>query len=348
MDYLTHEGHVFGMLDRDQRTARPSVVGNYRDRQTTASSFTSTCGCECRKSSPASCNVTDPNLRTDSISHADLVRGRTSPSTVSRVRKNENRTFWVGRIPGLHRTLILGFYLTIVTLPTTLAAPSTRRPGTMTSNGVEKWMKPCGRKIDRLPGDTTNEVRATDAEMLEQIIDQTNRSYRKVNDFKDKFAKKAFKIDWEQLHSLHKSYSSYDWLPGTDKIPKTLGEHTDPNHLESLELDATLYNTYEYLQRIAVGIDQIVIDETRSGSSFFKSDFEEIETYVLSILCEIETTMVERKLEKRPDIQRHIVPDNLKNGDNTNMNVRNYIILRDYMNILEYVSESFEYLKSKL
>ncbi|KAL3278828.1 hypothetical protein HHI36_016348 [Cryptolaemus montrouzieri] len=349
MDNLTNTGHPMGMLDRDQRTAKVSV---YRARNHRSSFDSSSsqygCGCQIGTStlSPELHNIPEQQHRTQYISHSDQVRGRTSPSSF-RVRKNNNRHCWV-TVTRLQKTLILGFYLSVVvTFPSTLAAPSTKRSATMSTNGVEKWMAPCGNKIDYNAGHASNEIRTTDAELLTKIIDQSRRSAQKVNDFKERFAKTTFSMNWEQLFNLYKGHGSYDWLPS---IPKRLGEPVSQDYLITLKLDDTLRDTYEYLQRFAVALDQIVIDEKARSNSLktMTKDFEEVEKYAISILCEILTTMNERKVTGHPDVQRSIIPENLKNGDNTHKNVRNYMILRDYINILEYVIACFVHLQENV
>lgn len=114
------------------------------------------------------------------------------------------------------------------------------------------------------------------------------------------------------------------------------------------QFDQALLDSYEYLQRVAVGLEQIVWD-MEDHHVPFAANFTECELYLKSTLCEIWIAIVDRCVALRPDITRDIMDDAFRNmPDNTQTNIRNWVIFREYMNTLEYVHQVFDALQKKL
>lgn len=79
---------------------------------------------------------------------------------------------------------------------------------------------------------------------------------------------KTFDLPFEKHHERWID-NRYDWLPNTDnEIPKKLGKSVKSGHLESRGFDEFLKKIYEYLQKFAVGIEQIVWDQEKSNGEF--------------------------------------------------------------------------------
>jgi hypothetical protein len=122
----------------------------------------------------------------------------------------------------------------------------------------------------------------------------------------------------------------------------------DPEHLKSLEFKPTLLEVYVSLQKIAVGVEQMVWDEEdRNGP--LKSSLIETENYLGSLLCEIHTAIIEKELTVEETVTRDIMKEELrKNLDNTGRNIRDWIIYRDYLNMLQYIIQVFDHFKANL
>ncbi len=115
------------------------------------------------------------------------------------------------------------------------------------------------------------------------------------------------------------------------------------------QVDDSLRNIYKYLQRLSVGLEQIVLDETLYDGRFLE-EFNEAEFKLKAVLCELEIAMMEKGISNEDDepITRGIMSDNIRDLDHDSYrNVRNWIIYRDYMNSLEYVVHSFDHLRKK-
>lgn len=213
-----------------------------------------------------------------------------------------------------------------------------------------KWINPCGWGVEDSEHDINDETsKVSDAELLMRITNQARIALTKADQFKDDFAQEMFNSNFEQLHENWKN-SRYDWLPNQCQVPKNLSELVPDEHLQSLKLDDALLDTYQYLQMVAVGLEQVVRDQQREDGSFLQN-FNQSESYLRLILCEIQVAIFERNIydKMRPDVTRDIMPEYLRNETVlTSRNLRDWIIYRDYMNTLEYVIQVFDYFKMKL
>ncbi|RZC37531.1 uncharacterized protein BDFB_004257 [Asbolus verrucosus] len=315
MESRAGEGHVAGMLDRDQRTAKTCIfdrhVVSVRDYE----------------HSPEKSVLTERNK---TISHR-TVPGRTSPHSSCKTRKNGH--FW----KSLHRlkhALIVGACLSLVTFPGALSAPTTAKPMAASRDADPKWLNPCG-----MGGGVNGAAnhRIPDDQLLAQIIDQTRIAQGQETNFQKEFVEKTWGKKFLDHHEAYKN-TDWDWLP-TKKLPKKLTEHVPQEHLESLELKQTLLDVYSYLQQIAVGLEQVIWDEEdRDGD--FKSSFEGSRDHLCHILCELQMAIIENNLPVPNSVTRETMGEEYRNmTTNTNINVRNWIIYRDYLNMLEYIIE---------
>lgn len=179
---------------------------------------------------------------------------------------------------------------------------------------------------------------------------------------------RTFNTDYTKNHESWKA-TKYDWLPA---VPKTLSDSVGDSHLESLNVSAApgeqrraqqgrfvylcvpffffqlkdvLLNTYEYLQKVAVGMEQVVWDLGDQNSPFHH-DFKEAEDYLRLVLCEIQYAIQERHLPLRSNVTRDIMSDKFRNlCDLSHRNLRDWLIFREYMNLLEYTISAFDHFR---
>lgn len=208
-----------------------------------------------------------------------------------------------------------------------------------------KWVNPCGLPEEN-PGDPNGE-RLSDNELLQLIITQSKIALSHAKDFCDDFVQKTFNVDLESFHQSWKG-NRYTWLPTEDQIPKSFGQNLDQTFLDQVKLDVVLPYAYEYLQKFAVGLEQIAWDQKDLGLAFFHH-FAEAEVQLRKVLCEIQVALIEKGIPMRADVGRHVMPNCLRSmTERTDLNLRDWLIFRDYMNGLEFVIQVFEYLLSKL
>ncbi|XP_014486007.1 PREDICTED: uncharacterized protein LOC106750286 [Dinoponera quadriceps] len=215
-------------------------------------------------------------------------------------------------------------------------------------NSIPKWVNPCGLSGDYYVDSAVDVVQIGDAQLLSQIETQAKTALTHARILRDDYLQqillsgntdRRFNPTWDDIR--------YDWLPGPKEIPKVLGEKLDEAYLETLTIDATLQNTYEYLQKFAVGIEQIVWEQRDTGGPFSKH-FEDVEDQLRSILCEVQVGLVERGTPLPKDVSRSIMPHEQRSlSSETEQKLRAFIIYRDYVNFLEYIQQVFMYLRNK-
>lgn len=214
-------------------------------------------------------------------------------------------------------------------------------------SSTPKWVNPCGLAAEDFTGDL-EVVQLTDSQLLHQVVVQAKTALMHAILFRDDYARRTYKIDFADLHSTFKD-QHYDWLPGPNEIPKELGENLNQEYLDRLELDTALIDAYEYMQKYAVGLEQIVWDQEDLQLEFRKQ-FKETEYKLRTVLCELQVALVERQLSSRPDVTRDIMKSDFRkvSSSETFRNLRDWLIFRDYMNGLEYVVQVFEHLRRGL
>lgn len=115
-----------------------------------------------------------------------------------------------------------------------------------------------------------------------------------------------------------------------------------------LQFEESLASIYTSLQKIAVGLEQVVWDQEDLHGPFLKN-FSQAEQTLRLVLCEIQMALYEKSVPMNADVQRDIMTKEFRNmADDTSRNLRDFLIYRDFMNALEYSQQVFEYLKSNL
>ncbi|CAH0385531.1 unnamed protein product [Bemisia tabaci] len=261
---------------------------------------------------------------------------------------------WSRAIRKFNRFVALGvFLLSLVRIPSCTSTPIIRR----NTNTMEKqnnalaqrplWVNPCGYGTDETDTEPEPYAQTEETRMLQSIILTAKNALSHAKQFRDNYVKKTFNVDFEPHHDAWKSHV-YSWLPTKRDIPKTIGEKLEMGYLLTLELDSALQNTYVYLQKVAVGLEQVVWDQ-HDSNSIFKNEFQTAEYELRAVLCEIQIAMYEQNIHHIPDVQRDIMTDDFRKMMNSSYrDLRDWFIFRDYMNALEYVTEVFEHFKQKI
>ncbi|XP_067209427.1 uncharacterized protein [Linepithema humile] len=219
------------------------------------------------------------------------------------------------------------------------------------SSAPQKWVNPCGLAAETVTYDgdsSTDVVQLQDDQLLQQVVVQAKTALSHAKLFRDNYVRRTFKMEFDDMHATWKD-SHYDWLPGLNEIPKHLGEKLDQKYLDTLELDKALLDAYEYMQKYAVGLEQIVWDQEEHHLEFHKQ-FQDTEYELRTVLCELQVALVERGVMSRQDVTRDAMSSEYRamSSSSTFRNLRDWLIFRDYMNGLEYVEQIFEYLRKHL
>ncbi|XP_049820534.1 uncharacterized protein LOC109598681 [Aethina tumida] len=310
------EGHLQGMLDRDQRTAKLRFRERRDDKVAAVTE-----GNRSREFASHDAHRNTP------VSHCAFPR-RASPYA-SQFAARKKGHIW----NSIQRLKYILTYVTICTFPVVWSAPMDRMPGW--------WENPCGQAAKLDNSQRANGPTVSDSDLLQQILTQANHAYDKSKRFKEDYLLKTFKDkNWDE----YVKEEQYAWLPS---LPKKFGEDVPQDHLNTLTFDDELLKTYGYLQTIAVGLEQVIKDRKKTQGEFLK-EFTDAESELKNVLCELQTTIYERKLTIESNVQRDVMNDSFKDGDITFFKTRDWVIYREYLNCLEYIIQGFNYLKSNL
>ncbi|KAJ9579198.1 hypothetical protein L9F63_024694, partial [Diploptera punctata] len=136
-------------------------------------------------------------------------------------------------------------------------------------------------------------------------------------------AKRTFNLEFNRVNEDWKLIN-YQWLPTAGELSKSLGEQIPIEKLDTFDLDQSLKDTYKYLQKFAVGVEQVVWDQEEHNGPF-KDQFQDIEFKLRATLCEIQTAMLERSVIPHVDITRDIMDDQIRHiGNSSHRNLRDW------------------------
>lgn len=89
-------------------------------------------------------------------------------------------------LAGLKHALIVGAYLSLITFPSILSAPTIRSSISMSrGNSKPKWFNPCG--MGGVNGAVPPEHRMPDIQLIEQIVNQAQIAEARAKMFKEEY-----------------------------------------------------------------------------------------------------------------------------------------------------------------
>ncbi|KAE8745480.1 hypothetical protein FOCC_FOCC007860 [Frankliniella occidentalis] len=221
--------------------------------------------------------------------------------------------------------------------PRAMAAPT----GAPSPSTQPKWVNPCGLNTKEVEQDLEYQGESqTVADIIQRIVTLSKNALDHAVSFRVKYVEETFQKDYSDHHGLWKEHKYY-WLP---QIPKELGDKVDEGHLQKQKLEDALKDIYQYLQKYAVGLEQVVLDQKANGGSF-KKEFDIEESRLRNVLCEVQVAMAEQGVIQHPDVTPDIMSGEFRDPNMSTgwRNVRDWIILREYMNGLEYIIQMLEY-----
>lgn len=117
-----------------------------------------------------------------------------------------------------------------------------------------------------------------------------------------------------------------------------------------MQLEKAMVDSYMYLQTIAAGLEQMRWDDVDNNNSLLSHIYNSTEDRIMTILCELQDGMLASNIKIGQNVQRDVVPINLRanhTSDAGERKTRDLLIFREYLNVVEYVKECFEYLRDK-
>lgn len=212
------------------------------------------------------------------------------------------------------------------------------------------WIQPCpGVPIQIRPDEQQQLEKDSESSILQSIITVSKIADGQAKEFREKYVSETFKQEFKKHHNDWR-YNEYSWLRSDVMLPIDLLTPIVPkDHLETLKLDDEALKIYSYLQRLAVAFEQVIKDHDNQNLKF-KTEFKEAEKHLGKILCEIRDLIPRSKWELFKDATRDIMPDKLRHmgGDAGQQHLRDWMIFRDYMNLIEYIMQVMSFFKDKM
>ncbi|XP_046641036.1 uncharacterized protein LOC124326325 isoform X1 [Daphnia pulicaria] len=200
-----------------------------------------------------------------------------------------------------------------------------------------KWVNPCGGILDD-SGVDPDAPPLEDSEIAANAVLDVDIALSQIESFKDEFVRSLFRMDFDEMVRTW-AHFHYDWLPAYEAVPKVIGAQLVPRQLDSLELGATLKKLYLASQTIAVGLEQVILDRAVYGGDFLEQ-FATTENKLAMVLCSLQMAMIEKHVEPDADAARQLMDNKYRDMRSASgRNLRDFIIVRDYINLLEYTKQ---------
>lgn len=205
------------------------------------------------------------------------------------------------------------------------------------------WKNPCNvqrENLEILDKINLEEVKLPEAELTNNIVNQANIALTAAYQIKIQFISTIFKMEYDIVEELYKD-NRLCFLPTSEEIPKAAGKCLSLTKLKGVQFSKVLPVIYTSLQKVAVGMEIVF------KNSNYKR-FRNVEGHLKNVLCEFYTAFKETKLEMPKDIDRDVVPQYYRNmNQSVESKIRDYIIFREYVNILEYTVQVFNCILQK-
>ena len=146
-----------------------------------------------------------------------------------------------------------------------------------------------------------------------------------------------------------------DWDTAVENFRSQTFEFLNPlevptkETLATLNFDEVLAEAYESMQRRAVAIEHVTLDQALyrdyNGSDFL-GQFQKIEMEIVNVLCELHFAMKHRNVEPSVEITAAIMKEKYRDIENSSgRKTRDTIIMREYLSCLDYLLAVFDYFR---
>ncbi|XP_049828881.1 uncharacterized protein LOC126267625 [Schistocerca gregaria] len=178
---------------------------------------------------------------------------------------------------------------------------------------------------------------ATD--VCQSVVAAANDALGQLRDFLNRYTKVIHGMNFDQVDRPWKSLY-VGWLYTPEEVPKSLGETLNSEYFYNISLDAELVKTYNLMQRHAVALEQLAWDHEELHTQFAQ-DFEDTEHRLLCVLAALDVGVRFRRLEQPRPVGREAMSFGCRQMRGPAARMRDWLILRHYTNLLEYVAQVF-------
>ncbi|XP_076362608.1 uncharacterized protein LOC143253143 isoform X2 [Tachypleus tridentatus] len=202
--------------------------------------------------------------------------------------------------------------------------------------GKPHWINPCDLPEQLLDPneDFDNLPPISKKDLVSHVIEAANTARKHAGVVKNQFLETYFPDE-----EFNVDYMRQHWLP--EVPPTTFG------HFKSMNISGAYKQTFEFMQYYAVGVEEMRLDQDlhpESGATF-QERFQEIQFNARTLLCNLQFGMINMKIKQNPDILRQVMQEEYRNiEEESRRNLRDFIILRDYVKTVTYIWELFTYI----
>lgn len=205
--------------------------------------------------------------------------------------------------------------------------------------GPEFWIKPCGFTV------TGSEPPEPDFVLAENYALQLGVDLSYVNNWKENFCQDKFRMSFDAKVAEDAPFR-YDWLQVSTTIPKKPSESLSATYYSQEEFSAMLTESSNIFQRLAVGWEQVDYEKTDAS---YKDLFTSTKNRMKNTLCQLDYYLAEKRMSPAPNPTRAIMPTELRTITSASQrDERNFRILKEYVNAIEYYADGFNYFKTSL
>ncbi|XP_015786706.1 uncharacterized protein LOC107363929 [Tetranychus urticae] len=192
------------------------------------------------------------------------------------------------------------------------------------------WVNPCNLPIYIYP---SQDSQPSVKDMYEKITRRATAAKGLSEKLKTQFLADFDDEDFESgLTDLR-----LEWLP---EVRALIDEFSQFEEADGLK------RSFKYLQYFAVGFEQIVLDQCIHEESL-KEEFQEIENHLRQLLCELQLGMWFREVAPEDHIGQEIMAQEYRDiSDRSRRLIRDYLLLRDFAQLVEHIKSLFERLNA--
>lgn len=185
------------------------------------------------------------------------------------------------------------------------------------------WSQPCTGLVKN-PDNTQRDL-------SRHILHELSTAHSFLIDFRTKYARSAMDSTqpnvWEALEAETPQFK-YDFLNAIA-----------PENPE--DFNSQLLHAYEKMQRLAVGIEQVTLDQALYEGDLLQ-DFRKIETHIVKILCQLHYAMVHQELKPPMNVTKEIMDESYRDLDGTSARtMRDSVIVLAYNAAVDHLKDIF-------
>lgn len=180
----------------------------------------------------------------------------------------------------------------------------------------------------------SNQQEVADEELLDTVLIALKLANQKAEGRKNDLAKAMKFPGYDGIVTRALGSGEYKWLKPSDC--SSCGD-----------LEESLLNTYEYFQRISVGVQKVL--EYKEDNHRVSEIFSATKDDLRAILTEVQRALYEKNIPTEGrNVSKGIAPQEIVGEDETSRNIFNLVVYRHYLDALEEVIKGLEGQKSRI